>query len=37
MDLSIIVPLFNEAESIPELFRWISKSWLKTIQRADFH
>lgn len=25
MDLSIIVPLFNEAESIPELFRWISK------------
>ncbi len=25
MDISIIVPLFNEAESLPELHRWISQ------------
>ena len=25
MDLSIIVPLLNEAESIPELFSWIGR------------
>ena len=25
MDLSIIVPLFNEEESIPELFAWIGR------------
>ena len=25
MDLSIIVPLLNEAESIPELFAWIGR------------
>ena len=25
MDLSIIVPLFNEEESIGELFSWITK------------
>jgi glycosyltransferase involved in cell wall biosynthesis len=25
MDLSIVVPLFNEAESLPELFSWIKK------------
>jgi glycosyltransferase involved in cell wall biosynthesis len=25
MDISIVVPLFNEAESLPELFNWIKK------------
>ena len=25
MDLSVIIPLFNEVESLPELLRWISK------------
>jgi len=25
MDISLIIPLFNEAESIPELFSWIQK------------
>ena len=25
MDISIIVPLFNEEESIPELFSWIKR------------
>lgn len=25
MDISIVVPLFNEAESLPELFDWIKK------------
>src|SRR5436305_931844 len=25
MDLSIVVPLLNEAESLPELFAWIQK------------
>lgn len=25
MDISIVVPLFNEAESIPELFQWIDR------------
>ncbi len=25
MDISIIVPLLNEAESIPELFAWIGR------------
>ena len=26
MDLTIIVPLFNEAESLPELVRWIDRT-----------
>ena len=26
MDLTIIVPLFNEAESLPELVRWINRT-----------
>jgi glycosyltransferase involved in cell wall biosynthesis len=25
MDLSVVIPLFNEAESLPELVRWIDK------------
>jgi glycosyltransferase involved in cell wall biosynthesis len=25
MDISVIIPLYNEAESLPELHRWISK------------
>ena len=25
MNISVIIPLFNEAESLPELFRWIQK------------
>ena len=25
MDISIIVPLLNEAESVPELFAWIDR------------
>ena len=25
MDISIIVPLFNEAESLPKLYEWIAK------------
>jgi glycosyltransferase involved in cell wall biosynthesis len=25
MDISLIIPLFNEAESIPELFAWVQK------------
>ena len=25
MDISIIIPLLNEAESLPELFSWIEK------------
>jgi glycosyltransferase involved in cell wall biosynthesis len=24
MDLSIIIPLFNEADSLPELLQWIT-------------
>ena len=29
MDISIVVPLFNEAESLPELFDWIKKVMLE--------
>ena len=25
MDISIIVPLFNEAESLPHLYEWIAR------------
>ena len=25
MDISVVVPLYNEAESIPELFQWIER------------
>ena len=25
MDISVIVPLFNEAESLPELYAWIQR------------
>lgn len=25
MDISVVVPLFNEEESIPELFAWIER------------
>ena len=25
MDISVIVPLYNEAESLPELERWIGR------------
>ena len=25
MDISVIVPLFNEAESLPELAQWIER------------
>lgn len=25
MDISVVVPLFNEEESIPELYAWIEK------------
>lgn len=25
MDISVIVPLFNEEESLPELFAWIKR------------
>ena len=25
MDISIIVPLFNEAESLPKLYEWIAR------------
>ena len=25
MDISVIVPLFNEEESIPELYAWIER------------
>ena len=25
MDISVIVPLFNEAESLPKLYEWIAK------------
>lgn len=25
MDISVIVPLFNEAESLPHLFEWIAR------------
>lgn len=25
MDISVVVPLFNEAESLPELAAWIEK------------
>ena len=23
MDISVVIPLYNEAESLPELFAWI--------------
>ena len=32
MDLSIVVPLFNEAESLPELSEWIEK----VVQQNNF-
>ena len=25
MDISVVVPLYNEEESLPELYRWIEK------------
>ena len=25
MDISVVIPLFNEAESLPELFDWIER------------
>ena len=25
MDISVIIPLFNEEESLPELFAWIER------------
>lgn len=25
MDISIVIPLYNEAESLPELFAWIER------------
>ena len=25
MDISVVIPLFNEAESLPELFEWIER------------
>ena len=25
LDISVIVPLFNEAESLPELYAWIQR------------
>ena len=25
MDISVIIPLFNEEESLPELFAWIKR------------
>ncbi len=28
MDISIVIPLFNEEESIPELLDWIGKTLL---------
>ena len=30
MDLSIVIPLFNEAESLPELLSWINRVMEKT-------
>lgn len=29
MDISVVIPLFNEAESLPELFAWIKKVMLE--------
>ncbi len=29
MDISVVIPLFNEAESLPELFGWIKKVMLE--------
>lgn len=25
MDISVVIPLFNEAESLPELYSWIER------------
>ena len=25
MDISVVIPLYNEAESLPELFEWIER------------
>ena len=25
MDISVVVPLYNEAESLPELYAWIKR------------
>lgn len=25
MDISVVIPLYNEAESLPELFSWIER------------
>ena len=25
MDISVVIPLFNEAESLPELFDWVER------------
>ena len=25
MDISVVIPLYNEAESLPELFAWIKR------------
>ena len=32
MQISLVIPLLNEAESLPELYRWI----IKVMQRADY-
>lgn len=29
MDISVVIPLYNEAESLPELFKWIKKVMLE--------
>ena len=28
LDISVVVPLYNEAESLPELVAWIDRSYL---------
>ena len=30
MDISVVIPLYNEAESLPELFAWIERVMLRS-------
>ena len=38
MDISVVIPLYNEAESLPELFAWIERVMKEHFQlRSNFY
>ena len=36
MDISVVIPLYNEAESLPELFSWIERVMKEIIPMKSF-